>query len=352
MHTRLAISLLLVGACAAPDELSSLEQDGRSCPEATCGFNSPEIDHNGFHELAKDGSENEQGFAITQFVKSGRTYQLDVSNGELSGTRRGSPRLEHAALVGAEIYLALNGRDSYRIRISAIGRVPYLVAPAGWVETYVLEYGRSQFGETPMDWANVCGGRWAPPEEISTGPVGDLHVPGNPETYGQLAIEAILFDQDRIDMATKTLNNRGDAGWFNIGCAGHTLSKMHLTHNTIASQGATASGRWAERQATLKLLTADYCGDGTAFTVAGQRLDWQGGGVTYYSPPLALEARWTEDGAVCLDTPRMTQPSTPEGAAAYPDIEGLIAQHCQRPPPCGDSNPMNMSRSYRVSALR
>ena len=57
-------------------------------------------------------------------------------------------------------------------------------------------------------------------------------------------------------MASLTLNSRADSGWFNIGCAGHTLSKMYLTRNTLASQDAM-SGQWEERQATLKMLTAD-----------------------------------------------------------------------------------------------
>jgi ADYC domain len=347
MHARLAFSLFLVGACAAPAELSTVEQGNRSCPEVTCGVNSPNINYNGFHELAKDGTENDEGFAITGFAQAGLSYRLEVTNGELSGSRRASPRLEHAGLVGAEIQLVRGGRESYRIRVASVGRMPFAVRPAGWIETYVLEYIGAEGGE----WKNVCGGRWVPPDEESTGPQGDLHLRGNPETYGQLELEAILFDQDRFDMESKKLNSRADSGWFNIGCAGHTLSKMYLTRNTLASQDAM-SGQWAERQATLKMLTADYCGDGTAFTVAGQRLDWQGGGVTYYSPPLALEARWTDQGAACLDTPRMARPSTPEGAAAFRDIEGMIALHCPRPPRCADSDPMTTSGGYRISALR
>lgn len=351
MSSLLRLGLPFLAACAVPDDLSATEQESRPCHGLVCGFNSPEMDHNGFHELAKDGTPNDQGFAIKGLVKAGLLYQLDVSNGELSGTRSGSPRLDHAGLVGAEIHVE-RGRDSFRIRVARVGTMPYFSPPADPIETYVLEYGRVQYGESPTLWTNVCGGRWVPPEEIATGPWGDVKQPGNPETYGQVALESILFDLDRFDLKTMTLNSVPDPGWFNIGCAGHTLSKLHLTHNTIASQGAAHAKHWAERQATLKMLTADYCGDGTPFTVAGQRLDWQGGGVEYYSAPLALEARWTENGAACLDTPRMTQPSTPEGAAAFPDIEGMIALHCARPRRCRDHDPLSTSLGYRTSALR
>lgn len=72
--------------------------------------------------------------------------------------------------------------------------------------------------------------------------------------------EAIVFETDRFDAASKTMDPVGDPRWFNIGCAGHTLAKMHLTRNTIAS-GAAAHGVSAnDRQATLKMLVADYCG--------------------------------------------------------------------------------------------
>jgi hypothetical protein len=346
--TQLAFSLLLAGACVAPDELSTVEQGAHPCPPAVCGFNSPEIDHNGFHELAKDGRENSEGFAITGFVKAGESYRLEVSNGELSGTRRGSPRLEHGGLVGAEIHVSYRRFHSFAIRVTAVGRMPFFAPPAGWIETYVLEYGRIEYGEGPTSWTNVCDGRWAPPWELSTGPYGDGNGQGNAETYGQHPLESILFDQDRFDMERKTVGARADTGWFNIGCAGHTLSKLYLTRATIAS-GIAA---WEERQAALKMLTADYCGDGTAFTVAGQRLDWKNGRLDYFGPPLALEARWTESGATCLDTPRMTQPTTSQGQYAFPDIEKAIASQCARPPRCAERDPHAMDGALFVSALR
>ncbi len=351
MPTRLAITLLLVGACAAPDELSAVEQDSRPCPGQICGFNSPEVDHNGFHDLLKDGSANDQGLAITEFVKGRNSYRLQVTNGELSGTAPGSLPLVHDALVGAEIHLSLNGSASYAIRIASVGRMPFFAPPAGWVETYVLEYGLMEYGEGPTTWTNVCGGRWIPRDEFLMGPDGDM-MWSNAETFGQGPLDSILFDLDWFNMERKTLNRVPDPNRFNIGCAGHTLSKMHLTRNTIASQGAGYAAHWEDRQATLKMLTADYCGDGTAFTVAGQALDWQGGGVLYFSPPGRLEARWTERGAACLEMPRMMRPTTAQGAAAFPDVEKAIAAQCRRPPPCEDRDPNSPSSGLRISALR
>ncbi len=100
------------------------------------------------------------------------------------------------------------------------------------------------------------------------------------------------------------------------------------------------------------MLVGDYCGDGYPFTVAGQHLIWQGGGMSYYGKPAALEARWDANGATCLDTPRMEKPSTNEGWKQFPDIEAAIANHCAtRPPRCADSNPSTMAGALRVSAL-
>lgn len=351
----LAVALLGIGACAVPEDVSNVEQDVRSCPEGVCGANSPRIDNQGFHELQKYGLKNDEGIAITGFVKNGVSYQLDVTGNALSGTRPGD-LIEHDLLVGAEIHVSVHGVDEWRIQITAVGSAPFFVAASGLpdaVETYVLEYGHSLKNDPPTTWTNVCGGLWVPPEDWIH--VGDTMV--NAETLGQAPVDSILFDSDRIDASKMTLNDRADTNWFNIGCAGHTLSKLFLTRNMIASQGSSSRSKHDERQATLKLLTGDYFGDGTPFTVAGQRIDWQGGGVSYFSPPGPLEARWDANGATCLNTPRMSHPTTAEGGAAFPDIETAITQHAKdvgrdRPRPCRPASPTAITTELRTSALR
>jgi hypothetical protein len=52
-----------------------------------------------------------------------------------------------------------------------------------------------------------------------------------------------------------------------------------------------------------------------------------------------LEARWDENGARCLDTPRALDATRPELAALFPDIEAAIAQECPRPPGCANTEP-------------
>jgi hypothetical protein len=70
------------------------------------------------------------------------------------------------------------------------------------------------------------------------------------------------------------------------------------------------------------MIRADYCGNGTAYTVTGTLIDLY----DYLDPPLNvpetdwdLEARWTPTGALCLSEPRH-----PELLARWrwPDCDG------------------------------
>jgi hypothetical protein len=103
---------------------------------------------------------------------------------------------------------------------------------------------------------------------------------------------------------------------------------MHLMRHTAAGAW-TADGRVgsdglppyyttiAERQAMLKMFTADYCGAGRSFTVDGQDLHYGDANHWYPGTPSldhsggvipsgtgSVEALWDDKGAVCLDEPR------------------------------------------------
>ncbi len=241
MHGRVVGLLVVVGACAAPAELSQVDQAIGACSPAICGFNSPNVNYNGFHELNKSGVPNAEGFSITGFVKDGESYKLEVTNGALSGTNRYGKQIAHQGLVGARILLSYYGKESYAIRIASVGSLRFAVAPVGNTETYVLEYGRLQYNEDPQTWTNVCGGFWNPEQY-------ELNGDAQPLMLGQSPGDSILFDLDRVDLTKMTLNSRPDTAWFNIGCGGHTLSKLYLTRNMIPrraprTRGSTTNGR-------------------------------------------------------------------------------------------------------------
>ena len=97
----------------------------------------------------------------------------------------------------------------------------------------------------------------------------------------------------------------------------------------------------------LKMLTADYCGDGTPFTVAGQPLNWMDDRGTMkllqQPPQLGFEARWNDAGPVCLDKPRVDVHPTKLSDTTFGvgvSIYDLVKNTCPStmPKQCSDEN--------------
>lgn len=94
-----------------------------------------------------------------------------------------------------------------------------------------------------------------------------------------------------------------DTDWFTLACVGEAAFKMKMLGYSRYSPSAPTKD---ERVATIRMVTADYCGTGTSFTTAGVPVAWSDRSGTV-SPPFAevsMEAQWDEGGAVCLNTPR------------------------------------------------
>jgi len=373
-----AVAGVVMAGCAivGPEQSAPLTTDeavaevGGQCPEWGCGANSPAVlNLAGFHELSLVSGEgpgnrtmpDAEGFSITalagraQIARSGTTYALRVQDGRMMGDCAAPcTPLEHAALVGATIGL-VNGPALSQIRIVDVRAMSYFVDPKATpnaVEAYTLVVDRPGQPTTNL-CNNIALLESLLPSEGDYAP-SDL--------MGMRIFEAIVFEGDRIDGTRKTMSPAADDRWFNIGCAGSALAKLRLSRNTLHSQLPPAPTDpldvpWRRRQATLKLLTADYCGGGTALTVAGQHIAWQGSGMGFYSAPLDLEARWTEAGATCLGVPRLSRPTSSLGATTFPDIKYSITQACVAagrtvPPDCADLHDYNFYGALRVSANR
>jgi hypothetical protein len=165
--------------------------------------------------------------------------------------------------------------------------------------------------------------------------------PNNDDILTMDRYHALVFEGERIDAARKTVGATLDARWFNIGCAGSTLAKLHLTGHTQAAESDGFSTTIRERQTMLKMLSADYCGSGRAFTVGGQPLHWvdDHGTMTVGLFGNYTEADWTANGASCLDTPRVVANPTATSLAHFPDAATVAAEiydACRGapPPPC------------------
>lgn len=345
MSVRCSLVVLVLGAgCVSGggDETSTTWQPSRGddCTTWGCGTNSPVIDALGFHELSERGERNAEGFAIDSFRKPGAAhapYRIDVVDGELYArpSSDASPTLTGAALIGMQLRVVnASEQRAYRIRIADVGTTWLWATREGVrarTSTYKLEWLDERTGSNGA-WTNLCAG-------AAREPGVDAHF-------------SVLFDDDRIDADRKAVTAQ-TAGWFNIGCAGHALAKQYLAGHTKASSarlGITTT--LAQRTAHLKMLVGDYCGSGEPFTVAGEALAWRDALGLYDSiatAPAAIEARWTERGAACLNTPRVDWNGTTDRFGA--SVEDEIAASCARPPACGSTDPRDLEGAHVVSAF-
>lgn len=354
MHARRSTSpllLCLLAACAVDaregdsavdaregdsEVTATVEQQLLDCPDWACGQNGPTLNNRSFHELSELGEANAEGFVMSGLVKNGLVYSARVIGSQLSGIRRGSPILSGNALVGAYFYVGQQDTGYLaRVYVTQVIQVPLWGGPKRNqpVEAYRLMW------DTPFDErrTNLCSN---PPREAKPQSSDQLNLPGE---------FSVLFEGNRYDAKTKTLRP-ADRAWFNIGCASHALSKLFLTGLTNETGDATE----AEQQAALKMITADYCGDGTSFTLGGEPLYWKtsNGYMDFYGNPTTLEARWTEKGAVCVEVPRLKTSKNPLAPVAFPDVWQAIQDHCPQsvPPSCSSSDPAKFDGALVVSA--
>jgi hypothetical protein len=322
--------------------------DDTGCPDWGCGSNSPEIDSLGFHDLNVVGLPNLQGYFIYGFRKQDTAgtwvqYSPYVSNAQLYARHANGTILSGTQLSGSvfEIRNAVTGL-LYELRVGDTSLLNYWVEPAsGPVATYTYV----------LDWRPLDQGQF---RGLCKNPNSSL-----PED-GLDGFKAVLFEDDRIN-ADDIRVNRPEANWFNLGCGGHALSKLHLGgHTKAASAMLGIPTTLAHRTAYLKMLSADYCGSGDPFTVAGQPLRYrvENNGVDTtdaIAPGLTpLEARWTENGATCLQTPRVAYGvQTPEAVMQFGtpmEVEGYIAATCRRPPPCTNPTVAVLDGKHVLSA--
>jgi len=341
-----------VGGEVAEPTLGELAQNsgGGNCDEFMCGTNSPQIAEFGFWELnlptslGAAGKPNNVGLQVLAFEKGPYTYVPTVYGGRLTASRRSAmPPYATITIAGGDLvggwFALANGDRRFRLRIAEVGSVASWAQPKGGASPVMLE-------SYLLDWSELAGNTWSEPRNLGKALTGGATGDALGMT-GPYALHTLLFEGDRID-ATRKLDTGVDPTWINFGVAGTALAKLALTGHTEASLNAGAfETTLAERQAMLKLLVADYCGDGTPFTVAGQPLNWRDDRGTMSLTalaaqpplPLVLEARWTEAGAACLDQPRVDAHWTQLGADTFgPDIYEQIRSHCgaAMPPPCTD----------------
>jgi len=128
----------------------------------------------------------------------------------------------------------------------------------------------------------------------------------SPENQWFTLISGELYNQANNGTSLGISGITTSADSVTLACVGEAAAKMklmdfHPAGNREASQD--------DRMSTLRMITADYCGDGTPYTGTGIPVAWRDAKETVEPPTTEdiLEALWTPSGARCLDTPRLIE---------------------------------------------
>lgn len=293
-----AVPALFAAACVEmEDESDALDlgteaQELGGCSAWGCNTNSPLIEAWDFHELEETGLPNSQGIRLLGLVQGGNVYDVDVVGARIIGRSSGGD-LTGTSLINS--YMVVNTPGGlYRIIIKNVSTtVKYWVGSPTLIETYDLVYTKHL---APADPRPLC-----------------KNTPSRLDPEGQFwlkPLEAIVFTGDRYKETTMEVTAAGyrEAGtWFNIGCAGSALAKLHLTRHTTAGSDSTHQSNGLRRQAMLKMYVADVCGNGFSSTKQGTPLVWEntGGWDTLPNPVAAHEGIWGPNGMLCLETHRL-----------------------------------------------
>lgn len=278
----------LTGACVTG--ASDLDQDHQSlasdCPVLICG-NTPLLGAHPAWELDERGERfSSNGLRIQNVTKGGIDYHFDVNGFGLRGIPVGGG--PSVGMVGAWATIETDvGATTYLLSIQA--GIPVTYVEGGNDGTSIPTYR--------ITYVTLDEGRTLPPRALC----------GTDPLYGT-ARDALIYQGDRYDAVTGELSATGAdvGGWFNIACKDDALWKLALfRHVEAASSGAHVTTA-EQRLAGLRSIRADYCGNGRALTELGVPLDWTNkGGWLTVAPGHVVEAVWDEDGAVCLEEPRL-----------------------------------------------
>lgn len=278
--------------CEEPEPDSSTLRDLTvDCPRWRCGYNTTEINGKSLQELHLGGQANSDGVKLVGFLPPLGlllNWQLGVEGDALvaRGGLFGNQTLRGAQLIGSTMLLKV-GLLTVPVLIAGYEEVDSWASNGEPVPAYALVYADLT---QPLLQHSVCKGTLLDPLQASV----------------------VILGGERYDLDAKTVIPN-QTNWITLACAGSAAAKMSLLGYGPHAEftDASAPPSVARRQATLKMITADYCGGGHSYTEDGTQLWWenQSGTVVPDGGVGALEAIWTQNGAVCLDVPRVVSPS-------------------------------------------
>ena len=321
-----AVLALLVGCTDVPEQttLTSYAYGMGDCPNSDCGMNTGTVNGVYFSNLNFTKLPNESGVVLDGFVSlPPGTMRIDVVGSRFVAYDFANlPRPPLVGLVNAEFNLIIN-KERYGLVLQDVhfsdGSVWWAAPDSTRLETYTFRY--RHIATESIATHELCR---------STLIAGDL-----------LKLDAVVFKGEIYESDTKQRVVPPPAErWFNIACMGSGVAKEFMMRHTQASKPILDNTTPAERQTLMNAWTANYCGDGVAFTHTGTKLrmrdnkkwihpasgwswEYDIGHVPVGEDPQlsSYEAIWNEYGAVCLNTPRLE--------SKEPGIRDDIIEHCE-----------------------
>lgn len=301
----------------APNDDIGQSRQATTCPVQECGINSAEINDIPIGELhvvpgQNTGDINQWGAQLIDFVApdGSEDYIVRFDMGHLMAMR-GSEMLEREALVGSAFTIE-NTNNGSQLQLFV---QDYDLQDSWTTDGFPVERFVFTFYDCLNDvYVPICTDAGSAPDETAW---------------------SVLVGGERYSWTDKTAFASGPEarGWFNIACYGNALYKMKFTgYDPQPSLGNKRFTMPEQRQATLKMITADFCGTGTSFTEDGTPLYWlndEGWSENAAPPDSISEALWDENGALCLDEPRL-------GAETMQEITEECDQVGRVLPACAD----------------
>ncbi|PCC69616.1 hypothetical protein SAMN02745121_06424 [Nannocystis exedens] len=286
-----SLGVMAIGGACAGEEDGEPEFRDTGCPN--CGGNGSNSAHANLYPidtLNLLGEPNEAGVRVLGVEDPlGTLYALRTVGDELAAwdLMADTPLAVGDELVGwtIKLYIAEPAEELDIEILKREGELDSYVEAAPPISGYALAYHHSA---NYTELYSVC------PDFQDDGP----------DVVATTIIRGELYEE-----GSKQVTVSPD--WITIACRGNAVFKMkqmgYGPNQNFPGQSAPASPR--QRQATIRMITADYCGDGTSFTADGTALDWQNLAETLapHEPPSwsDVEALWDEDGALCLSNPRL-----------------------------------------------
>ncbi len=275
-------AIMIVPACTSADDLE-LNSTGSSL----VGPNGSELNGSELNGSELNGSELNGPTipgAVTVWTSldgvtiNGTTLDSASLDASLFTGSAGATTYSGADFVGAQFQALRGDGSTVTLRISSIAAQ----TPLRW--SYFVEYL-----ETDSQWYSIC--------ENASGPLAAYALPGTWNYQAGVANGGA---------------HSNDATKFTFACRTRGALAKCIDNGYVPWLSHNGTSLADHHQTCVRMLRADYCGNGTSYTTTGRLVNlYDGVGIQADTEAFRLEAEWTANGARCLTNARRASVSVP-----------------------------------------